>query len=54
MTPTPAPPADDKPPLRPLLARIWRDYLSRRRGPLFLSILCAAIVGVMPASIFGQ
>ena len=55
MTPTPAPAADDTPPpresLRPLLARIWRDYLSRRRAALFLSILCAAIVGVMAATV---
>ncbi len=51
MTPPPAPAADDKPPLRPLLARIWRDYLSRRRAPLFLSILCAAIVGIMAATV---
>ena len=51
MTPPPAPAADEKPPLRPLLARIWRDYLSRRRAPLFLSVLCAAIVGVMAATV---
>jgi len=55
MTPTPAPAADDTPPpresLHPLLARIWRDYLSRRRAALFLSILCAAIVGVMAATV---
>ncbi len=51
MTPPPAPATDDKPPLRPLLARIWRDYLSRRRAPLFLSILCAAVVGVMAATV---
>jgi subfamily B ATP-binding cassette protein MsbA len=51
MTPTPAPAADDRQPLRPLLARIWRDYLSRRRAALFLSLLCAAIVGVMAATV---
>ena len=51
MTPPPAPAADARPPLRPLLARIWRDYLSRRRAPLFLSILCAAVVGVMAATV---
>ena len=51
MTPPPAPADDEKPPLRPLLARIWRDYLSRRRAPLFLSILCAAVVGVMAATV---
>lgn len=48
---TPAPAADEKEPLRPLLARIWRDYLSHHRTPLFLSILCAAVVGVMAATV---
>ncbi|CAN7249241.1 ABC transporter ATP-binding protein [Brevundimonas sp. LjRoot202] len=47
---TPAP-ADEKEPLRPLLGRIWRDYLSHHRTPLFLSILCAAVVGVMAATV---
>jgi len=48
---TPATAADEKEPLRPLLARIWRDYLSHHRTPLFLSIACAAIVGVMAATV---
>jgi subfamily B ATP-binding cassette protein MsbA len=48
---TPAPAADEREPLRPLLARIWRDYLSHHRTPLFLSILCAAVVGVMAATV---
>jgi subfamily B ATP-binding cassette protein MsbA len=48
---TPAPAADQKEPLRPLLGRIWRDYLSRHRTPLFLSIACAAVVGVMAATV---
>lgn len=48
---TPAPAADEKEPLRPLLARIWRDYLSHHRPALFLSTLCAAIVGVMAATV---
>ena len=48
---TPAPAADEKEPLRPLLARIWRDYLSQRRTPLFASIACAAVVGVMAATV---
>jgi subfamily B ATP-binding cassette protein MsbA len=48
---TPAPAAEEKEPLRPLLGRIWRDYLSHHRTPLFLSILCAAIVGVMAATV---
>ncbi|MDY6922684.1 MAG: ABC transporter ATP-binding protein [Pseudomonadota bacterium] len=48
---TPAPAADEKEPLRPLLARIWRDYLSHHRAALFLSIACAAVVGVMAATV---
>ena len=48
---TPAPAADEREPLRPLLARIWRDYLSHHRTPLFLSIACAAVVGVMAATV---
>ncbi|MDI1326567.1 MAG: ABC transporter ATP-binding protein [Brevundimonas sp.] len=49
MTP-PAPAADEKEPLRPLLARIWRDYLSHHRTPLFLSMLCAAVAGGLSAA----
>jgi subfamily B ATP-binding cassette protein MsbA len=48
---TPAPAPDEKEPLRPLLARIWRDYLSHHRTPLFLSIACAAVVGIMAATV---
>jgi subfamily B ATP-binding cassette protein MsbA len=48
---TPAPAADEKEPLRPLLGRIWRDYLSHHRSPLFLSIACAAVVGIMAATV---
>jgi len=47
--------ADEKEPqgesLRPLLARLWRDYLSHHRTPLFLSIACAAVVGIMAATV---
>ncbi len=54
MTP-PITAADEKEPqkerLRPLLGRIWRDYLSHHRTPLFLSIACAAVVGVMAATV---
>lgn len=50
MTPPPAI-ADEKERLRPLLGRIWRDYLSRHRGALFLSIVCAAIVGIVAATV---
>ncbi|WP_420470733.1 ABC transporter ATP-binding protein [Brevundimonas sp. FT23042] len=48
---TPAPADDEKDALRPLLGRIWRDYLSHHRTPLFLSIACAAVVGVMAATV---
>ncbi|WP_439472241.1 ABC transporter ATP-binding protein [Brevundimonas sp.] len=48
---TPAAAADEKEPLRPLLGRIWRDYLSHHRTPLFLSIVCAAVVGIMAATV---
>ncbi|MGQ3040766.1 MAG: ABC transporter ATP-binding protein [Brevundimonas sp.] len=48
---TPAPAEDEKEALRPLLGRIWRDYLSHHRTALFLSVLCAAIVGVMAATV---
>ncbi len=50
MTP-PITAAEEKEPLRPLLGRIWRDYLSHHRTPLFLSIACAAVVGVMAATV---
>lgn len=50
MTPPPAI-ADEKERLRPLLGRIWRDYLSRHKGALFLSIVCAAIVGIVAATV---
>jgi subfamily B ATP-binding cassette protein MsbA len=47
--------ADEKEPrkerLRPLLGRIWRDYLSHHRTPLFLSMLCAMIVALMSATV---
>lgn len=35
--------------LRPLLARIWRDYLSRHRPALFTSLFCAALAGGLSA-----
>jgi subfamily B ATP-binding cassette protein MsbA len=34
-------------PLAPLLARIWRDYLRRRRAPLILALLCAGAYAVL-------
>lgn len=48
---TPAPAADEKEPTGPLLGRIWRDYLSHHRAPLFASIACAAVVGIMAATV---
>lgn len=52
---TPAPAADQKEAprdsLRPLLGRIWRDYLSHHRTALILSIVCAAVVGIMAATV---
>ena len=51
---TPAlPPVDtdeDDEGLRPLLARIWRDYLSRHKTPLFASIACAIAAGGLNAA----
>ena len=38
-------------PLRALLARIWRDYLSSHKGSLILSILCAATTGLLTAAL---
>jgi len=37
--------------LRPLMARIWRDYLSRHIGALVAAMLCAAIAGLMSATV---
>lgn len=48
MTTTPAA-HEEKEPLRPLLLRIWRDYLSTRKARLFTSMLCAAVAGGMAA-----
>ncbi|MDZ4364593.1 ABC transporter ATP-binding protein [Brevundimonas sp.] len=48
MTTTPAA-HDEKEPLRPLLVRIWHDYLSTRKARLFTSMLCAAVAGGMAA-----
>ena len=43
--------ADRKEPARPLPGRIWRDYLSRHKAALGLSMLCAAVVGIMAATV---
>ena len=42
-------PADQDEGLRPLLARIWRDYLSHHKAALFTSMLCAAAAGGLSA-----
>ena len=44
-------PASETMPLRALLARIWRDYLSRHKGSLILSVLCAAMTGLLTAAL---
>ncbi|MGQ2990583.1 ABC transporter ATP-binding protein [Brevundimonas sp.] len=41
--------SEDREGLRPLLARIWRDYLSHHKAALFLSMLCAAVAGGLSA-----
>ncbi|WP_396593722.1 ABC transporter ATP-binding protein [Brevundimonas sp. R86498] len=38
-------------PSRSLIGRIWRDYLSTRRTPLILSLVCAAIAGITTATV---
>jgi len=46
---TPAPDVHEDESLRPLLTRIWRDYLAHHKAALFTSMLCAAIAGGMSA-----
>ena len=49
---SPVPPvAQEEAAARPLIGRIWRDYLSRRRAALALSIVCAAVAGLSAATI---
>ncbi|WP_313007929.1 ABC transporter ATP-binding protein [Brevundimonas vesicularis] len=43
--------ASETMPLRALLARIWRDYLSKHKGSLILSVLCAATTGLLTAAL---
>ena len=45
----PAPQLDAREPLRPLLARIWRDYLSQHKPAFVASLLCAAVSGGLTA-----
>ena len=46
---TPAPDVHEDESLRPLLARIWRDYLAHHKAALFASMLCAAVAGGLSA-----
>ncbi|WP_226634951.1 ABC transporter ATP-binding protein [Brevundimonas poindexterae] len=43
--------SETRKPARPLLGRVWRDYLSRHNGALGLSLVCAAVVGIMAATV---
>jgi ATP-binding cassette, subfamily B, bacterial MsbA len=38
-------------PARGLLSRVWRDYLSHRKAPLILSLVCAAVAGLSAATV---
>ena len=51
---TPAPDVHEDESLRPLLARIWRDYLAHHKAALFTSMLCAAIAGGLSALTLGE
>ncbi|MBX9614179.1 MAG: ABC transporter ATP-binding protein/permease [Caulobacteraceae bacterium] len=48
--PVPTVPQAESPPPS-LIGRIWRDYLSTRRTPLILSLICAAIAGLSAATV---
>ncbi len=47
----PAPKTDAKPPLRPMLSRIWRDYLSQHKPAFFASLFLAALGGALTAGL---
>jgi subfamily B ATP-binding cassette protein MsbA len=49
-SPVPTVPQEDAA-SRPLVGRIWRDYLSHRKGPLILSLVCAAVAGISAATV---
>ena len=49
-SPVPTVPQEDAA-SRPLIGRIWRDYLSRRKAVLVLSMICAAIAGLSAATV---
>ena len=44
-------PVDQTMPLRVLLARIWRDYLSLHRWTLITAVVCAAVTGVLTVTL---
>ena len=46
-------PATESMPLRALLARIWRDYLSRNKLALFTAMVCAGVAGALSAVLLG-
>lgn len=48
---TPAQKTDAKQPLRPMLARIWRDYLSLHKSAFYASLFLAAIAGGLTAGL---
>ena len=49
-SPAPPVPTEDAA-SRPLIGRIWRDYLSGRKTALILSLVCAAVAGLANATI---
>ena len=49
-SPVPTAPQQD-PASRPLIGRVWRDYLSQHKPALFISIVCAAIAGLSAATV---
>ena len=48
-----AAPVSSSTPLGPLLARIWRDYLSHHKAALFTGMVCAGVAGGMSAALLG-
>ena len=49
-SPVPTVPQEDAA-SRPLIGRIWRDYLSHRKAALIVSLVCAAVSGISTATI---
>ena len=48
---TPAQKSDAKQPLRPMLTRIWRDYLSLHKSAFYASLFLAALAGGLTAGL---